>query len=282
MKLQERYQLFEIIGKGGNSVVYRALDESLHIEVAIKCIAQAKEHAQKEARCMAKLSHSAIPHIYDAFEEQGIAYIVMEYLQGVSLMEYIQQRAVISQQQLYQWIAQVIDVMGYLHQQRLLYIDMKPQNLMLGKDHRLYVLDFGSVTAFHEPVESATRGYAPFEVIQEKRGVVQSDVYAFGRCFYVLYHGSFPTKEAQTKDGLDRFLLTCCQEDIALRFSDFAAVAKAFSLLQRNARRICKSLLFLGIAAVVCFLLGIYSLSKLSVAKQQSKKSIKAFGGGVY
>ncbi len=97
MKLQERYQLFEIIGKGGNSVVYRALDESLHIEVAIKCIAQAKEHAQKEARCMAKLSHSAIPHIYDAFEEQGIAYIVMEYLQGVSLMEYIQQRAVISQ-----------------------------------------------------------------------------------------------------------------------------------------------------------------------------------------
>lgn len=270
MKLQERYQLFEIIGKGGNSVVYRALDESLHIEVAIKCIAQAKEHAQKEARCMAKLSHSAIPHIYDAFEEQGIVYIVMEYLQGVSLMEYIQQRAVISQQQLYQWIAQVIDVMGYLHQQRLLYIDMKPQNLMLGKDHRLYVLDFGSVTAFHEPVESATRGYAPFEVIQEKRGVVQSDVYAFGRCFYVLYHGSFPTKEAQTKDGLDRFLLTCCQEDIALRFSDFAAVAKAFSLLQRNARRICKSLLFLGIAAVVCFLLGIYSLSKLSVAKQQA------------
>ena len=131
MKLQERYQLFEIIGKGGNSVVYRALDESLHIEVAIKCIAQAKEHAQKEARCMAKLSHSAIPHIYDAFEEQGIVYIVMEYLQGVSLMEYIQQRAVISQQQLYQWIAQVIDVMEYLHQQRLLYIDMKPQNLML-------------------------------------------------------------------------------------------------------------------------------------------------------
>ena len=72
MKLQERYQLFEIIGKGGNSVVYRALDESLHIEVAIKCIAQAKEHAQKEARCMAKLSHSAIPHIYDDDEEFGI------------------------------------------------------------------------------------------------------------------------------------------------------------------------------------------------------------------
>ena len=46
MKLQERYQLFEIIGKGGNSVVYRALDESLHIEVAIKCIAQAKEDKQ--------------------------------------------------------------------------------------------------------------------------------------------------------------------------------------------------------------------------------------------
>ena len=50
MRLQERYRLIEILGKGGNSIVYRALDESLHIEVAIKCIAHAKEHAQKEAR----------------------------------------------------------------------------------------------------------------------------------------------------------------------------------------------------------------------------------------
>ena len=250
--------------------MYRALDESLHIEVAIKCIAHAKAHAQKEARCMAKLSHSAIPHIYDAFEEQGVFYIVMECLQGVSLMEYMQQQAVISQQQLYQWIAQVIDVMGYLHQQRLLYIDMKPQNLMLGKDHRLYVLDFGSATAFHEPVESATKGYAPPEVIQEKRGVIQSDIYAFGRCFYVLYHGAFPKKDVQAKDALDRFLLTCCQEDIALRFPDFTAVSKAFFLLKRNAGRIYKSFVILSLTAGICLLFGIYSLSRLSVAKQQA------------
>ncbi|HEX7616151.1 MAG TPA: serine/threonine-protein kinase, partial [Thermoanaerobaculia bacterium] len=144
-----RYRLDELLGRGGMAEVFRATDTKLARTVAVKVILQthaAEEHFLerflREARMVASLEHPNILPIYDFGEENGVPFLVMPYLPGGSLRDRLKAGpvplAVASA-----WIAQLADALDAAHAAGVLHRDVKPANVLLGKDDRLFLADFG-------------------------------------------------------------------------------------------------------------------------------------------
>lgn len=148
--LNERYEIIDEIGRGGMSIVYYAKDIRLNKYWAIKqVIKDNKEYYDafiQEVRIISKLQHKGIPKCIDFFEDSDAAYIVMEYIKGVSLYTYQYQKS-ISVQEIEKWMLELCDIFIYLHtnfQMSILYLDLKPQNIMVDENNHLHLIDFGS------------------------------------------------------------------------------------------------------------------------------------------
>ena len=152
--LNNRYQLQELLGSGGMSVVYRAHDRMLERDVAIKILRETfssdpsfRERFHQEAKAAANLSHPNIVTIHDFGLDTGRLFIVMEYVPGDHLKNLIKKRSRFSIEETLSLMIQACAGIGYAHRAGLVHCDIKPHNMLITPDMRLKVADFGIARA---------------------------------------------------------------------------------------------------------------------------------------
>ncbi len=198
-----RYEIIEKIGAGGMSDVYKAMDHSLGREVAIKVLKQEfVEDAgfvskfRAEAQSAAGLEHPNIVNIYDVGSEEGLYYIVMEYVEGITLKTYISKKGRLAYNELLSIAIQVGRGIEAAHNKNIIHRDIKPQNIIISKDGKVKVTDFGIARAatantinadimgsvHYASPEQARNGYVTF----------QSDIYSLGIVMYEMCTGRVP------------------------------------------------------------------------------------------
>ena len=237
-----KYTVIRELGHGGEGCVYLARDEDLQRLVAIKKMNRKEQDGEeekqlmKEADFLQQLRHPMLPVVYDLLWEDAW-YLVMEYIQGTTLREYVDRNGYVQEEQACAWAEQLLDILAYLHTIRtpVIYRDLKPDNIMVCPDGHLKLVDFGAAyrRSFGEVQErgmAATMGYAaPEQLIggrdseydtqierqpwfarktvskQGYEGAIRtayaderSDIYAFGKVLYYIVTGADPAKPPYT------------------------------------------------------------------------------------
>lgn len=199
-----RYQLTERIGIGGMAEVYRAQDRVLGRLVAVKVMlpqyASDPEFTQRfrqEAAAAANLQSPYIVNVYDWGQDEGIHYMVMEYVRGSDLKTAITQRGAINQRKVAEIGAQVCKALSVAHNQDIIHRDIKPQNIMVQPDGNVKVMDFGIARAKNSMKQqtSAVLGTAHYispEQAQGKELTPASDIYSLGVVLYEAATGKLP------------------------------------------------------------------------------------------
>jgi serine/threonine-protein kinase len=211
--LQERYIISEKLGQGGMGAVYRASDRRLStVSWAIKEMSQsaitgplerqqAREAFLQEAEMLAGLSHPHLPRVTDHFEQDGKAYLVMEFVPGETLLSFLQREGLPQPQaRVFEWMRQLCDALEYLHTQNppIIFRDLKPANIMLTPSGQIKLVDFGIARLFKPGQAKDTQafgtvGYSAPEQYGRGQTDARSDVYALGVLIYQLLTGYDPT-----------------------------------------------------------------------------------------
>ena len=203
--LAGRYELLEVLGRGGMGVVYRARDRVLERIVAVKVLPldRAQDPTfvarfEREALAVAGLSHRNIVAIFDSATDGDTRFIVMEYLPGQSLAQIVRGRGALAPQEAVAVAAQVAAALAAAHRTGIVHRDIKPANVMLDEHGHVKVLDFGiaRLMAGSSLTQTATvPGSAPYMAPELSRGVsadARSDIYALGCVLYELLTGQPP------------------------------------------------------------------------------------------
>lgn len=197
--LIQRYLITQLAGRGGMSAIYLALDMKMNRRrVAIKEMSQenlddeerkeAMARFEQEAHLLGTLQHPNLPRIYDAFGAGGRSFLVMDYIDGKTLLQLLQEAGQpLSVDQVLHYADQLCDVLAYLHQQNppIIFRDLKPTNVMVTQEGRVYLIDFGIARFFKEGQPQDTMvlgspGYAPPEQHGSGQTNQRSDLYALG------------------------------------------------------------------------------------------------------
>lgn len=199
--LKDRYELLSSLGEGGNGRVYLTRDRHLKQFAAAKAACKenpsAVEALERECGILCGLHHPAIPRILDFFWEQDMVYLVMEFVEGRNLQE-LSEQEVPDTARLYEWGIQICEILFYLHQEcqsPLIYRDLKPANLILGRDAKIHLVDFGSAVPFRDGRASeqhlGTIGFAaPEQYPSEDIPLTcQADIYGLGATLKALAEG---------------------------------------------------------------------------------------------
>lgn len=220
--LNNRYQLQELLGSGGMSVVYRAHDRMLERDVAIKILRETyssdpafRERFRQEAKAAANLSHPNIVTIHDFGLDSGRLFIVMEYVPGEHLKSLLKKRGRFSIDETLSLMVQACAGIGYAHRAGLVHCDIKPHNMLITPDMRLKVADFGIARALAsiQPEEKSevVWGSPQYFSPEQAAGAAPSpasDVYSLGVVMYEMLTGQLPftATSAETLARLHREL----------------------------------------------------------------------------
>ncbi|QDV24052.1 serine/threonine-protein kinase [Aureliella helgolandensis] len=201
-----RYELEQLVGRGGMGLVFRGRDTELHRVVAVKLIAShlrplgaARERFIREARACASLAHPHIVAIHDVITDSALPAIVMQYVAGPTLEAWLKERGSLSWQQVLQIATQLTDALVVAHQHGLVHRDIKPGNVLLEADgSRALLTDFGLVRALDEATlthTGALAGTPDFMSPEQARGKSvdgRSDLFSLGALMYVMLTGHPP------------------------------------------------------------------------------------------
>ncbi len=204
-KLDGRYEITELIGVGGMADVYKATDIIDNKIVAVKILK--KEFAENEeflrrfrneSKAIALLSHPNIVKVYDVGFSDKIQFIVMEYIDGITLKEYIENEKVLTWKDSVHFIIQILRALQHAHDRGIVHRDIKPQNIMLFTDGTIKVMDFGIAKFAREEGRTATDqaiGTVHYISPEQARGDVtdeKSDIYSVGVMLYEMLTGQKP------------------------------------------------------------------------------------------
>ena len=203
MFLADRYEILEQIGNGGMSDVYKAKCHKLNRYVAIKVLkpefSQDTSFVSKfrvEAQSAAGLSHPNVVNVYDVGEENGIHYIVMELVEGITLKKYIEKRGKLPYKEAVSIAIQVANGMEAAHKHHIVHRDIKPQNIIISKEGKVKVTDFGIARAVDSnTVSSSAMGSVHYVSPEQARGGycdAKSDIYSVGITMYEMITGRVP------------------------------------------------------------------------------------------
>lgn len=204
-ELGGRYEILTKIGGGGMALVYKAQDILLGRNVAIKILRQQFVHDEefirrfrREAQSAASLSHPNVVSIYDVGQEDDIHYIVMEYVEGYNLNEYIQEHAPLQVEEAVHIASQICDALDHAHQNEIIHRDIKPHNILIGKNGRVKVTDFGiarAVTSSTITQTGSVVGSVHYFSPEHAKGIAtgaKSDLYSLGIVLYQMLTARLP------------------------------------------------------------------------------------------
>lgn len=204
-ELGGRYQIIERIGGGGMALVYKAQDILLNRYVAIKVLRQQFVNDEefirrfrREAQSAASLSHPNIVSVYDVGQEEDVHYIVMEYVEGQNLNEIIKERAPLQVDEAVRIASQIADALDHAHHNQIIHRDIKPHNILIGRNGRVKVTDFGiarAVTSATITQTGSVVGSVHYFSPEHAKGVAtgeKSDLYSLGIVLYQMLTGRLP------------------------------------------------------------------------------------------
>lgn len=201
--LDNRYEIESVIGEGGMAVVYKAFCHRLNRFVAIKVLrdefAEDEEFRRRflaESHAIAMLSHPNIVAVYDVSSCDGVEYIVMELIDGITLRQYLKKRGAISWKEAVHFAKQIAKALSHAHQRGIVHRDIKPQNIMLLRDGTIKVADFG-IAALEDERQDSNEAIGSIHYIapEQARGNdpdARSDIYSLGVVMYEMLAGVKP------------------------------------------------------------------------------------------
>ncbi|MBQ3789375.1 MAG: Stk1 family PASTA domain-containing Ser/Thr kinase [Lachnospiraceae bacterium] len=255
MLIGERYEILEKIGTGGMSDVYKAIDHKLNRPVAIKVLKQEFSENENfvskfrtEAQAAAGLMHQNIVNVYDVGDEKGIYYIVMELVDGITLKKYIEKKQRLTVKEAVSIAIQVAMGLEAAHNNHIVHRDIKPQNIMISKEGKVKVTDFGiAKAATSNTITSNVMGSVHYTSPEQARGGysdVKSDIYSLGITLFEMLTGRVPfngdttvaiaIKHIQesmpdprdfapdTPVSVEKIVLKCCQKSPDRRYQNAA------------------------------------------------------------
>lgn len=204
-KINDRYEIIRSIGEGGMANVYLGYDTILDRNVAIKVLRgdlsndeKFVRRFQREALSASSLAHPNIVEMYDVGEDDGLYYIVMEYIEGKTLKQLLKKRNTLTLSEAIDIMLQLTDGMAHAHDSYIIHRDLKPQNVMIKDDGQIKITDFGIAMALNSTQLTQTNSvmgsvhYLPPEQASGKGSTIKSDIYSMGIIFYELLSGSLP------------------------------------------------------------------------------------------
>jgi len=224
--VEDRYRVVKLLGQGGMGAVYRAWDVRLNVPVALKemspqpgladnMLEDLRRQFQQEAQVLATLSHPSLVRVTDYFSWGGNSYLVMDFVDGQSLAQRIEEQGPQSEADVLRWTRQLLDALTYCHERGVLHRDIKPQNIIITSD-RAVLVDFGLVKLW-DPQDPQTRTvlrgagtpeYAPPEQYDMGLGHTdpRSDIYSLGATLYQALTAQTPPTATQRMANPSSFI----------------------------------------------------------------------------
>jgi len=254
-----KYKILNVIGKGGMSVVYLAMNERANKQWAIKEVRKdgvqnfevVKQNLIVETDLLKRLNHPHLPSIIDVIDGDGTFLIVMDYIEGNPLSKAIKNSGAQNQDDVIEWSKQLCDVLGYLHSRKppIIYRDMKPSNVMLKPDGNVMLIDFGTAREFKSTSVAdttclGTQGYAaPEQFGGHGQTDARTDIYCLGATMYHLITGHnpalppyemYPIRQwnPMLSSGLEEIILKCTQKNPDDRYQSCAELLYALDHYQ--------------------------------------------------
>lgn len=250
--IDNKYEILKKIGQGGMSRVWLAMDTHVNKQWAVKEIDKKSDDYRKsvdeqktlrEASLMKKLDHPALPRIVDIIDKGDYLYVIMDYIEGESLLDLLNTHGIPEQETVVSWMLDVCDALNYMHHcdPPIIYRDMKPSNIMLTRDQRIKIIDFGIAREYkggkEDTMPLGTLGYASPEHFT-KHTDVRSDVYTVGATMYQLLTGKDPTEpphylrpireiDPKLSSGLEKIIIKATQADPDSRYQTIAELSNA-------------------------------------------------------
>ena len=254
-----RYEIIDKIGSGGMANVYKAIDRVLNRYVAVKVLK--KEFSEDEtfvkkfrteAQSAAGLTHANIVNVYDVAEDRGLHYIVMELVEGITLKDYIQKKGRLTQKEVIGITMQVIAGIDAAHSNNIVHRDIKPQNIIISKEGKVKVTDFGIAKATSSnTISTNVMGSVHYTSPEQARGGfsdAKSDIYSLGITMYEMITGELPFDGDSTVSialkhlqeditppseivedipySLEQIILKCTQKSPDRRYANVAMLAR--------------------------------------------------------
>jgi len=268
-KLDNRYELTELIGVGGMADIYKATDIVENRTVAVKILknefAKSEDFLRRfrnESKAIALLSHKNIVKIYDVGFTDKIQYIVMEYIDGITLTEYIERQGVLKWRDAVHFTTQILRALQHAHDRGIVHRDIKSQNVMLLADGTIKVMDFGIAHFNRETDKTISEkaiGSVHYISPEQARGEVtdeKSDIYSVGVMLYEMLTGvkpfdgdnpvSIALKHMQTKpkkmteinssipEGLEEITMKAMQKEPSERYQTAGEMIKDIEEFKKN------------------------------------------------
>ncbi len=267
MLIADRYEILEKVGTGGMADVYKSKDHTLNRYVAVKVLKQEfSENAnfvskfRVEAQAAAGLMHPNIVNVYDVGEEKGIYYIVMELVDGITLKNYIAKRGRLGYKEAVTIALQVSMGLEVAHRNHIIHRDIKPQNIIISRDGKVKVTDFGiAKAATSDTITSNVMGSVHYTSPEQARGGFsdeKSDVYSLGVTLYEMLTGEVPFDGETTVAiairhiqepmpsprkinpdipySVDQIVLKCCEKSPDRRYQNMQELASDLKMSISN------------------------------------------------
>lgn len=293
--IDDKYEILKLIGQGGMSKVYLAMDKRLNKQWAIKEIEKrAKDKnneiviqsAIAEANLIKQLDHPAIVRIVDIIENGDVIYIIEDYIEGETLSSVLETQGAQPQELVIEWAMQICEALEYLHTRKppIIYRDMKPANVMIKPDGNIKVIDFGIAREYKDQsladtVSLGTKGYAAPEQFGGKGQTdARTDVYCLGVTLYHLITGQNPCEppyeiypirhwNPQLSAGLEAIIQKCTQLNPDDRYQSCAELLYALhhyeeygAAYRARQKRKLNSFIMTACASLLCLIIGVFGL----------------------
>ncbi len=209
---------------------------------------KAREMFKREAQLLMQLSHDRIAKVLDHFVENGRDYLVLEYIPGLTLRQYIKRNGAQSEERVLEWAEQIAEILCYLHNREtpIIHRDLTPDNLILTPDGKLYLIDFGAANQFVGAATGTIVGKQLYISPEQFRGkaVPSSDIYALGATMYYLLTGEEPealssanprSVRSQITEKTNDLVLDCTRQETEERIGSANALLAALHVVQGRA-----------------------------------------------
>lgn len=285
--IDDIYQIIEEIGSGAGGVVYKAYHIRLQKYVVVKRIKDnfvGRLDSRGEVDILKKLHHRFLPQVYDFIQKGTEIYTVMDFVDGSDMEHYIDQGYVFTEDQLQFWLRQLVEVLSYLHENRIIHSDIKPSNIMITGTGDVCLIDFNiSLDGEQDKLLGLSYHFAAPEQLQKayyiKNGVdasditisPQIDIYSLGAVFYHLITGQLPEMDPKMNiplchmdtiysDGFIHIVDKCMQQDPKKRYRRAEDILDALENIEKqdsSYKRIMRNFIFGLLLSGIAVLSGI-------------------------